>query len=134
MIVGVGVDIIEVERIVGALQRRGDRFLRRVYAEEESALCAARRQSGPCFAARFAAKEAVMKALGCGWGRVGWRDIVIERAANGRPSVRLEGAAAKVALEQGIETVHISLTHIEETAVAYAIAWGDPHGHAGIFE
>jgi len=126
MIVGVGVDIIEVQRIDNALSRHVRRFLQRVFAEEEIALCLGRRQSGPCFAARFAAKEAVMKALGCGWGPVGWTDIVVERAPNGRPSIRLTGAAARRAEEQGIRVVHLSLAHVADTAVAYAVAWGGP--------
>lgn len=128
MIVGVGVDIIEVERVAGALSRRGSRFLRRVFAAEEAAVCTKRKQSGPCFAARFAAKEATMKALGCGWGRVGWRDIVVQRGDDGRPSIRLEGAAARIARQRGIRVVHISLAHVADTAIAYAVAWGEPEG------
>lgn len=124
MIIGIGVDIIEVARISRAVARRGDRFLRRVFAEEETAVCSRRRQSGPCYAARFAAKEAVMKALGCGWGPVGWTDIIVQRASDGRPTIRLEGAAARLAKQKGIATVHVSLAHLEETAIAYAMAWG----------
>lgn len=126
MILGVGVDIIEVDRIVAALERRGSRFLQRVFAPEEAAVCSSRKQRGPCFAARFAAKEAAMKALGCGWGPVGWTDIVVQRAADGRPTLRLEGAAARLAKEKGVEVIHISLSHVAATAVAYAVAWGRP--------
>lgn len=124
MIRGVGVDIIEVARISKALDRYGERFVRRVFAQEEADVCQARAQRGPCFAARFAAKEAVMKALGCGWGPVGWRDIVVERAANGQPRVRLAGRAAILAKEQGVQRIYISLAHVAPMATAYAIAWG----------
>lgn len=100
--------------------------MHRVFAPQEIAVCAARKQSGPCYAARFAAKEAAMKALGCGWGPVGWTDIVVERAPDGRPSLRLEGAAARLAKEKGVETIHVSLSHVAAAAVAYAVAWGRP--------
>lgn len=130
-IVGVGIDLIETERIEAALERHGARFLRRVFTDEEQAVCARRRQRTLCLAARFAAKEAVMKALGCGWGPVGWRDIEIERDVSGKPRVRLEGAAARVAKETGVDTIHISLTHIEATAAAYAVAWGGGQAESG---
>lgn len=123
-IIGIGVDIIEVERIATAIERHGERFLQRVFSDVERDLCYGRRQRLPCLAARFAAKEAVMKALGCGWGPVGWRDIEVERDERGKPSVRLEGAAARLAKSQGVEVIHISLAHIEPTAIAYAVAWG----------
>lgn len=129
MIVGVGVDIIEVERIAKALRRRGPRFLHRVFSAEEVDVCAARRQNEPCFAARFAAKEAVMKALGCGWGPIGWRDITIRRGPDGKPTVWLEGGASRVAKDKGVDVIHISLSHVEQTAIAYAVAWG-PGGDA----
>lgn len=128
MILGVGVDIIEVQRIDAALRRHGERFLRRVFTDDEVAVCTGRRQEAPCFAARFAVKEAVMKALGCGWGPIGWRDIEVERAANGKPTVRLEGAAARLANNKGVDVVHISLAHVERTAIAYAVAWGPGPG------
>lgn len=122
MVVGIGVDIAAIHRIDEAIKRHGERFLRRVFTAGERAVCSKRRDAAPCFAARFAAKEAVMKALGCGWGPVGWGDIELVREATGRPSVRLHGNAARLAAQQRIDTIHISMSHERQHAVAYAIA------------
>lgn len=126
MIVGIGVDIVEIERMERALARQQAGFFRRVFTEGEQRDCIARKQRAACFAARFAAKEAVMKALGCGWGPVGWREIEICRKQSGPPFVTLHGAAARWAQERGIETVHVSLSHERQYAVAHAVAWRRP--------
>jgi len=124
MVIGVGVDVVDVARLERALGRAGDRFVRRVFTPAEVARCGARQDRTRCFAARFAAKEAVMKALGCGWGPVGFRDIEIGHAPGGRPVVRLQGAALRLAKEMGITDIHISLAHDGPVAIAYALAEG----------
>ena len=122
MVVGVGVDVVQVARLERALARAGDRLLARLFTPAEAARCAARRDQARCLAARFAAKEAVMKALGSGWGPVGWQDIEIGRAPGGQPIVRLQGAAARLAKEKGITAIHLSLAHDGPVAVACAVA------------
>ncbi len=124
MILGIGVDMVEVVRIRRALEnpRTGGRFQARVFTEEEAAYCARRRNGHESFAARFAAKEAAMKALGCGLGQgIGWRDIEITRG-DGAPTLRLLGAAQRLADGMGVRRMHVSLTHTAEFAVAYVIA------------
>ncbi|HEY8418389.1 MAG TPA: holo-ACP synthase [Limnochordales bacterium] len=134
MVVGVGVDVVEVARLERALARSGDRLLGRLFTPAEAARCSARRDRVRCLAARFAAKEAVMKALGCGWGPVGWQDIEIDRAPGGQPIVRLQGAAARLAKDKGITVIHLSLAHDGPVAVAHAVAEaraGDGGQHDG---
>lgn len=123
MVRGVGVDVVEVARIRRAVERWGQAFLSRVYTPEElrwarGQLAAAR------LAARFAAKEAVMKALGGGWGQVRFRDIEITRSPSGQPQARLYGSAARLAREAGVVAVHVSLAHAREYAAALAVAEG----------
>ncbi len=104
MIVGTGIDVIEITRVERALRRSGERFARRVFAASEILDCRSRRRSGPHFAMRFAAKEAVMKALGTGWaGGVRWVDIEIVSASSESPdrlSLRLHGRVAELAAER----------------------------------
>ena len=125
MIVGVGVDLVEVPRIAEALAhpRWGARFEARVFCPGEIAYCRRRRATAQSFAARFAAKEAVMKALGRGYlgGGIGWRQIEVVRE-RGRPSVTLSGRARQRADEIGIARLHLSLTHTAAFAVAYVVA------------
>ena len=120
MIVGVGVDIIEVARIRAAVERptTGPRFRTRVFTADERAYCERRRNAAESFAARFAAKEAVMKALG---RLLGWCDIEVVRT-DGPPSVRLHGRAAARADALGIRRISLSLSHTAELAIAYVIA------------
>jgi holo-[acyl-carrier protein] synthase len=123
VVLGVGVDVVEVARVRRAVQRWGQAFLARVFTPGELQHATAR--DGPVrLAARFAAKEAVMKALGCGWGRVRFRDIEILRDPSGRPHARLHGEAARVAERLGVAAVHVSLSHAREYAVAVAVAEG----------
>lgn len=124
MIVGVGVDIIAVARMERALARREAAFFRRVFTAGEGQDGRRRKERAAFFAARFAAKEAVMKALGCGWGPVGWQEVEIRRAPSGQPTVALHGEAARRAKERGVTAVHVSLSHEREYAVAYAVAVG----------
>lgn len=124
MVKGVGVDIVEISRVAVAWQRWPGRFATRVYAARELEYCLAKKQPAACLAARFAAKEAVMKALGLGLGRCRWLDIEISLVAGARPEVILWGAAREQAASQGITRVGVSLSHSREHAVALAVAEG----------
>ena len=120
-VVGVGVDLCEVERMARTLERTPT-FAARVFTEAERALCARRRNAAEGFAARFAAKEAVLKALGRGLGACPLRDIEVVRAESGAPAVALHGRAAALAAEAGVARWHLSLTHTATTAAAVAVA------------
>ena len=127
-IVGIGVDIIEVERVERALTRlvTGTRFRRRVFTESEIAYCESRgRPRYQSYAARFAAKEAAMKAMGTGWNRnVGWREIEVVRERGHAPTIVLSGKAAEYARRKRITAFHLSITHTEASAMAHVIAEG----------
>ncbi len=131
MILGTGVDITEVERIRRALEnpRSGERFRSRVFTDAERAYCEGRRRRYESYAARFAAKEAVLKALGTGWsGSVGWREIEVATGPEGRPRIVLHGNARAVADRLGISSLHLSLSHTSQCAVAQVIAEGEGRG------
>ena len=115
----VGIDIVEIGRIAQVVQRWGDRFLRRIYTPGELEYCRGR---APQLASRFAAKEAMMKALGTGIRGVGWRDIEVVRRRGGAPSIQLQGRAVKVAERRAIQHVALSLSHSEEYAIASVVA------------
>ncbi|MGA2988986.1 MAG: holo-ACP synthase [Candidatus Korobacteraceae bacterium] len=122
MIVGLGIDLAEVERIEGAIRRFGERFLRRIYTEAEISYCQSRGNSFERFAGRFAAKEAAMKAIGTGWRRgVTWRDFEVTREVSGRPVMRLSGIAAQVAGRLGAKRTLLSITHSNALAIAQVI-------------
>ncbi len=114
-----GVDLIEVARVEAALQRYGQRFLDRVFTRQEQAEAAGRAGS---LAARFAAKEAVAKALGCGIGRVGWQEIEIRRGAQRQPELVLHGAAHRQAEALGLHEWSVSLSDTQQYAIALAVA------------
>ena len=116
-----GVDLIEVSRVAETLARQGERFLQRCFTAQELADCAGQT---PALAARFAAKEAVAKALGCGIGDVRWVDIEIRRDARGAPILVLHNAAHALAQQLGLTEWSISLSHTQEHAVAMAVAMG----------
>lgn len=122
MLKGIGIDIIEVQRIEKALERT-PRFQQRLFTEREITQCRSKPVPAESFAARFAAKEAVFKTLGSGW-QLGWSSIEIISDALGRPQVTLEGKAADKAVELGIQEVKVSLTHTRQYAAAVAIAVG----------
>jgi holo-[acyl-carrier protein] synthase len=122
MKVTTGVDVIEIERIGDAVTRWGERFLNRVYTQGEIDYCRGRTQS---LAGRFAAKEAVSKALGIGIRKIHWRDIEILPDPRGKPQVFLHGRAASVASMQGISGMDVSITHSRSDAVAMVVAWGE---------
>ena len=124
-VVGIGIDLVEVARLDESIARHGERFLKRVFTDAEIAYCASMKSATPFYAARFAAKEAVSKALGTGIGAAcGWLEIEVRRKAGGEPFVVLNGAAAETAQRLGIATVLLSLSHTEHYAVAQAIAVG----------
>ena len=114
-----GVDLIEVARLTRAVEQHGERFLNRCFTAQELADAAMRM---PALAARFAAKEAVAKALGCGIGDVTWQEIEIRRDARRRPEVILHGAAQTIAYDLGLTEWAISLSHTHEHAVAFVVA------------
>lgn len=121
-VIGVGIDIVEVERIERAITRWGEAFIRRIYTAREVERSAAPIVVGPRMAARFAAKEAVMKALGVGWRDLSWREIEIANDAQGKPIVHLHGAARRVAQQLGVTDVLLALSHTHLHAVANAVA------------
>lgn len=122
-VVGLGVDLVDIDRIRGVIERQ-PRFVDRTYTEAEAAYCAARKVPWERYAARFAAKEAVMKAMGVGLGAVDLVEIEVVRAESGQPSIRLTGRAAALAAERGIIGWHLSLSHARDLAQATAIALG----------
>ncbi|MGB9847227.1 MAG: holo-ACP synthase [Desulfotomaculales bacterium] len=126
MILGIGVDVVEVERVEKAAGKFSGRFLRRVFTSGELTYCRRRADFGRCLAARFAAKEAVLKALGTGLaGGLRWVDIeVVAGSSPGAPEVLLRGKAAARAEEKGVARVHLSMAHGERVAIAFVILEG----------
>src|SRR5882672_8865580 len=122
MIVGTGIDIAEVHRIAEAMERFGDRFLHRVFTEGEIRYCDSKANRVERYAARFAAKEAGMKALGTGWNHgVRWRDIEVVRPRGQRPTIQFHGQAAVFAEKLGARNIALSITHTSEQALAHVI-------------
>lgn len=119
---GIGVDVLNVARMTEIVARRGDAFLKRVFTPDEIAYCLRHKNPAPSLSARFAAKEAVIKALGVGWQPgMRWTDIEVVRAPNGKPSLALHGATGEIARTQGIRHMHLSLTHESDRAIAFVI-------------
>ena len=122
MIIGTGIDICEVARIAASIARFGDRFLQRVFTAGEIRYCQSKKNSTERFAARFAAKEAAMKALGTGASRgVTWKSIEVGHAPGGRPILRLHNRTAEIAEQLGVKRTSLSVTHSESTAMAVVI-------------
>jgi holo-[acyl-carrier protein] synthase len=125
MIVGSGIDLIEIERIQHSVDRFGERFLNRVYTAGEQAYCLRKRFAAESFAARFAAKEAGAKALGTGISQgVNWLEIEVVREPSGRPTLRFHGRAAERALRMGVARAAVSLTHTKDLAMASVVLEG----------
>ena len=125
LIVGMGVDIAEVDRIRKAIERHGETFLRRLYTEQERDYCEQFKNKYERYAGRFAAKEAGMKALGTGWRRgVRWVDLEVVREKSGRPTLKLAGEAGEIAKQLGVRHIALSITHTEEQALAQVIFEG----------
>jgi holo-[acyl-carrier protein] synthase len=120
---GIGIDIVEVERIASAIERHGEPFLAKLFTAGEREYCETRKNPALHFAARFAAKEAVSKALGTGiGGNAGLLDMEIVHDASGAPQIRLAGAAERFSKVHGITEIQVSLTHARDYAAANAIA------------
>jgi holo-[acyl-carrier protein] synthase len=125
VIVAVGVDSVDIARIARLWRHGGERFARRLCTDAELAYCAGRVHAAQSLAARFAAKEAVMKCLGTGWGGgVTFRDVEVERTPDGAPALRLHGAEAARAASLGCRRFHLSLTHTDTVATAFVVAEG----------
>jgi holo-[acyl-carrier protein] synthase len=125
MILGTGIDIIEVERIESSYERFGERFLSRILLPGEISYCLSHKKPGPFLAARFAAKEAISKAFGTGIGaQLGWQDMEVCRKESGEPFVILHGKGKKLFEERGAKNLLISLSHTEIHATAMAILEG----------
>lgn len=125
MIVGVGVDLAEVPRIRQSIERFGDKFIDRIYTPSEISYVERKANRFERYAARFAAKEAGMKAIGTGWRRgVTWHDFEIANLPSGRPTLRLSGKAAEFAARLGVKNICVSLTHTAEQALAVVILEG----------
>lgn len=122
MVLGLGTDLIEIERVQASMDRFGERFLDRVFTEGEIAYCMRKKQSAESFAARFAAKEAGAKALGTGINRgVSWKEIEVRREIGQRPTLHFSGRAGELADAMGVRRVQLSLSHSRKMAMAMAL-------------
>jgi len=122
MILGTGVDLAEVDRIRASVERFGAKFVQRVYTAAEIAYVERKANRFERYAARFAAKEAGMKAIGTGWRHgVTWHDFEVANLPSGRPTLRLSGMAARVAEKMGVRNISLSLTHTAELGMAHVI-------------
>ena len=122
MIKGIGIDLIELDRIARIFEEQGERFLRRVFTGTEREYFARWKDPIPRIAGRFAAKEAVMKALGTGWSEgVTWRDIEVVRRPGGAPDVRLDGRCSEIFESLGAEKIHCTITHSRTAAMAVVL-------------
>lgn len=122
MIIGLGTDIIEIVRIGRMIERHGELFLNRIYTEDEVRYCQRRRESNQHFAGRWAAKEAVLKALGTGFIRgIHWQDIEVQSARSGRPCIALSGGARDLAERLNISEMLITISHCRSYATATAV-------------
>jgi holo-[acyl-carrier protein] synthase len=122
MIVGSGIDMVEIARIEQSVERFGERFLNRIYTSAEQAYCLRKRRAAESLAARFAAKEAGAKALGTGISRgVHWLEIEVTREPSGRPALRFHGRAGEIATRLGVAHAALSLTHSDNMAMASVV-------------
>lgn len=119
MLVGTGIDVVEIERIAASIERYGTRFVERIFTAGEIAYCQRKKNSAESFAARFAAKEAGAKALGTGIQRgITWTEIEVRRAPGDRPMLQFSGRALEMAERLGVKHVSLSITHSKEMAIA----------------
>jgi holo-[acyl-carrier protein] synthase len=122
MILGTGIDIIEVARIAASFEKFGERFVNRILRPDEIAYCRSHKNPAPFLAVRFAAKEAISKAFGTGIGaQLGWLDVEIRRKESGEPFVVLHGKGLDLLANRGAKNLHVSLSHTEHYAAATAI-------------
>lgn len=124
MVLGIGTDLIEIERVEASIGRFGQRFLERIFTAGEIAYCQRKkRHAAESFAARFAAKEAAAKALGTGISRgIGWMEIEVRREAGERPTLNLSGRAAERAQAMGVKRLHLTLSHSQTLSIAVVVA------------
>jgi holo-[acyl-carrier protein] synthase len=122
MIVGTGVDLIEIDRVKLAHQKHGERFIERLYTKAEAAYCLRKKDPYPSLAGRFAAKEAVIKAFSHGFGgRWKWTQIEVVRSLSGKPDLKFTGIMEQLRVERGIDRVHLSIAHSKRDATANVI-------------
>jgi holo-[acyl-carrier protein] synthase len=122
VIVGLGLDIAEIDRMEAAITRHGAAIIERLFTAREAAYCESHRNKFERYAARFAAKEAAMKALGTGWrAGVRWRDIEVVRKASGKPTLELQGVARERADKMGVKNISLTITHSGNLALAEVI-------------
>jgi len=122
MILGTGIDLAEVPRVRASIERYGERFLRRVYTDKEIAYVERKANKYERYAARFAAKEAGMKAIGTGWRNgIRWQDFEVVNLPSGRPTLTFRGVAAEYARRLGVVNVQLSLTHTADLGMAFVI-------------
>ena len=122
-VLGIGADIIECLRIAQMIERHAEQFIARVYTQDEIDYCSARKAATQHYAGRWAAKEAVLKALGTGWVRgISWRDVEVRNDSAGQPTIALAGGALEISQQRGIDEVMISISHCRSHATAYALA------------
>ncbi len=122
MIIGIGVDIVDIRRFRGVLERQQDRLIRRVFTPLEQEFCRKHHDPVPFFAARFAAKEALFKALGTGWAKgISWQDVEVRREQSEAPVLALHGRAEEKSRALGACHAHLSLSHSDNSAVAIVI-------------
>ena len=131
-ILGIGTDITECLRIARMIERHGELFVNRVYTSEEIKYCRSRKQATQHFTGRWAAKEAILKALGTGWRRgITWCDVEVRNEPGGRPVVAVRGGAKEVVEQLGIAEILVSISHCRSYATATAIAVGKGKGDEG---
>jgi len=125
MIIGTGLDLVDIARIEDSRRRFGERFLARIFTAEERAYCDSKTKPEIHYAARFAAKEACAKALGCGIaGGVRFIDMEIVRGEQGKPTIELTGVAREIAANLAVVTIHLSITHTKDQAAAVVVLEG----------
>ena len=122
MILGIGIDIVEVKRVEDILRKWGAGFLKKVFLPEEIAYCRKKKFPAQHYAARIAVKEAIFKAFGEGWTeKIGWKDVHVKRSRKGQPRVELVGKGKKLAEEMKVESILVSLSHADDYSVAQAL-------------
>ncbi len=125
MLIGVGIDIVEIERVDEQVRKHGERFVNRVFAPEEVAYCEQKPFRSQHYAVRFAAKEAAFKALGTGWQQgLSWQEVVLTNDRGGQPLLTLRGRAKELAAQRGVVRAHVSVSHSKQWAAAVVVLEG----------
>ncbi len=131
-IIGIGTDITECLRIARMIERHGELFIDRVYTPEEIKYCQSRKQATQHYTGRWAAKEAILKAIGTGWRRgISWRDMEVRNDPSGKPVVAVRGGVKEVIERLGISEIHVTISHCRSHATATAVAVGEPPKKSG---